>query len=154
MVDIKDKFWLISIVAGILGVITIFTPAWTYLGGGGTSIVWLWNMYVNNGVVDFIEVDTPLFALGLVSTIIIAIGTWLLLFAGILTKVKNREIFLLYLIGGILPIVGSIVYSAGAAVEYPTFWLVYDVNVAIILAFFAGGLGIFVGVMGLMEQRK
>lgn len=88
------------------------------------------------------------------ATILIAIGTGLLLFADILKKMKDREIDLLYLIGGILPIIGIVIFLAGSAVEYPNFWAGYYVNIASILPFFAGGLGIFAGIMGLMEKCK
>ena len=109
---------------------------------------------LKNENLQFIDLDEPLFYIGIVSTIIIAIGTCLLLLAGILTKLKNREINLLYLIGGILTTVGIITFVAGAAGVYGGFWTIYYVHVATILPFIAGGLGIAAGVIGMMEKRK
>jgi hypothetical protein len=153
-INIKENLWLISLVAGIIGIITIFTPAWTIFSGSNYSIGWLWNLYAYNGSVDFIPSDEPIYTLGLVATILIAIGTGVLLLGGILKKMKDREINLLYLIGGILPIIAIIIYLAGVEAEYPGWWNAYTINVAGILPFIAGGLGIFAGVMGIMEQRK
>ncbi|MHA1913771.1 MAG: hypothetical protein ACW986_02715 [Promethearchaeota archaeon] len=149
MISIKDKLWLFAIIAGILGIITLFTPAW----GLGNSIAWLWNLFVNNGVADFIDANEPIYTLGIVSTVIIIIGTVLTLLSGILAKLKDKEILILYIIGGALLITGIIVYMAGTAVEYPTFWRYYTVNVASILPYIGGALGIFAGVMGIMENR-
>ena len=154
MVDFKGNLWLISIVAGIIGVITIFTPAWGYLSGSENVAAWLWGLYINNGNVNFIDLDEPIVILGIISTLIIAIGTLPLLLGGILTKVKDREISLLYLVGGILPIIGIIVFLAGTESLYSGWWSYYIVHVGTILAFIAGGLGISAGVISIMENRK
>ncbi|MFX0003120.1 MAG: hypothetical protein ACFE9C_00170 [Candidatus Hodarchaeota archaeon] len=152
--NIKENLWVVSLVAGIIGVITLFIPAWGWTSGGSWSIVWLWNLYINDGNPNFIDLDEPLFAIGIVSTLIIAIGAVLLLFGGVFTKIKDREINLLYLIGGILTIVGIITFIAGAAGVYGGFWTIYYINVAGILPFIAGGLGIAAGVFGIIEKRK
>lgn len=152
--NIKENLWLLSIIAGILGVITIFTPAWSYIYGGDSGAGWLWGLYVENGEANFIPSDEPIVILGIVATIMIAIGTVLLLLGGILTKIKDREINLLYLVGGILPIIAAIIYIAGVAAEYSGWWTVYTINVASIFPFIAGGLGLVAGIMGLMEKRK
>jgi hypothetical protein len=152
--NIKENLWFFSLVAGIFGVITLFIPAWGWTSGGSWSIVWLWNLFINDGNPDFIDLDEPLFAIGIVSTIIIAIGAALLLLGGILTKIKDREINLLYLIGGILNIIGIITFVAGAEGVYGGFWTIYYIHVAGILPFIAGGLGLAAGIMGIMEKRK
>jgi hypothetical protein len=152
--NIKENLWYIALVAGILGVVTLLVPAWGWTTGVSYSIVWIWNLFINDGNVDFIDLDEPLFYIGIVSTIIIAIGTCLLLLGSILTKVKDREISLLYLIGGIVTTVGIITFVAGAAGVFGGFWTIYYVHVATILPFIAGGLGIAAGVIGIMEKRK
>jgi hypothetical protein len=153
-INIKENLWLISLVAAILGIITIFTPAWAIFSGGSYALGWLWNLYLYDGSVDFITSDEPIYNLGLVATILIAIGTGALLLGGILTKMKDREINLLYLIGGILPIIAIIIYIAGVEAKYPGWWGAYTINVAGILPFIFGGLGLCAGVLGIMERRK
>jgi hypothetical protein len=128
--------------------------AWGLTTGVSYSIAWLWNLYIYNGNPDFIDSNEPLFAIGIVSTIIIAIGAVILLIGGILTKVKDREINLLYLIGGIFSIVGIITYIAGAAGVYGNFWAYYYINIGGIFPFIAGGLGIAAGIICIMEERK
>ncbi len=152
--DIKEKLWLISIIAGILAVVTIFTPVWGIIEGSNFFIGWLWALTADNGGVDFIPLDEPIVSLGIVTTLIIAAGACLLLAGGILTKKKEREINLLYLIGGILSLVGIITFMAGVAGFYSGWWLYYTVHVGTILAFVGGGLGLAAGIIGIMESRK
>jgi hypothetical protein len=149
MINIKDKLWLLAIIAGVLGVVTLLTPAWGY----SNSFAWLWNLYVDEGEANFIPADEPLATLGIISTLIILVGTALTLLSGVLSKLRDKEILILYIIGGVLLLTGIIVYMAGTAVEYPTFWRYYNVNIASILPYIGGALGIFAGVMGIMENR-
>ena len=151
MVSIKENLWLVALIAGILGIITIFTPAWG--SASEEAIVWFWNLYVDNGRVDFLESGSPLYNLGITTTLIIVIGTALLLFMGLFAKIKEKRIDLLGIIGGALLIIGPIVFFAGAESEHPGFFPGYDINVALILPFIAGALGIFAGVMGIIENR-
>jgi hypothetical protein len=152
--DIKEKLWLIAIIAGILGVVTIFTPVWGYISGSNMGAGWLWALYVDDGVPSFIPFDEEIVPLGIVGTLIIAVGSCLLLVGGILTKKKDREINLLYLIGGILPLVGIITYMAGVAAFYPGWWTGYTVHIGTILPYIGGGLGLTAGIIGIMESRK
>jgi hypothetical protein len=152
--DIKEKLWLIAIVAGILGLVTIFTPVWGIVSGSNYAVGWLWPLYIESGEPSIIPLDEPLASLGLVATLIIAVGTCLLLVGGILTKKKDREINLLYLIGGVLLLTGIITFMAGTAAFYPYFWIGYSVHISAILAYIGGGLGLAAGIIGIMENRK
>ncbi|MFX1388627.1 MAG: hypothetical protein ACFE9Z_01020 [Promethearchaeota archaeon] len=151
---IKENLWIISIVAGILGVLTLFTPAWGDISGIEIELGWLWNLFVEGSYVGLIPLDEPIATFGILTTIMIIIGTSLLLLGGILKKLKDREINLLYLIGGILPLIAIIIYMVGVAVEYEGWWSYYTVSAGSILPFIAGGLGIAAGVFGLMQGRK
>ncbi|MFX0003119.1 MAG: hypothetical protein ACFE9C_00175 [Candidatus Hodarchaeota archaeon] len=151
---IKEKLWLISIIAGILGIITIFTPVWGYLYGSYFGAGWLWALYIENGEPSLIPFDEPIVPLGIATMLIIAVGACLLLVGGILAKKRDKGINLFYLIGGILPLVGIIIYMAGVASFYSGWWTFYSVHVGTILAYIAGGLGITAGVIGIMEKRK
>ena len=152
--DIKEKLWLISIIAGILGVVAIFTPVWGYISGSDIGAGWLWALYIENGEPGIIPFSEEIVPLGIVATLIIAAGACLLLAGGILTKKKDREINLLYLIGGILPLLGIITYMAGVAAFYPGWWTAYTVHIGTILPYISGGLGLTAGVIGIMEKRK
>lgn len=152
--DIKEKLWLIAIVAGTLGLVAIFTPVWGIMSGSDYAVGWLWPLYIESGEPGIIPLDEPLASLGLVATLIIAVGACLLLVGGILTKMKDREINLLYLIGGVLPLIGIITFMAGTAASYPYFWIAYSVHIGAILAYIAGGLGLTAGIIGIMESRK
>ncbi|MFX1376925.1 MAG: hypothetical protein ACFFA0_14060 [Promethearchaeota archaeon] len=151
MVDIKENLWLIAIVAGILGIITIFTPAWGY--SSYNAYIWFWNLVIEDGHVEFIDSDRPLYKIGIATTIILIIGTLILLFMGIFAKLKEKRYDILGIVGGILLIVAPIVFFAGAASEYYGFFDVYDVNIALFLPFFGGALGVLAGVMGILEKR-
>lgn len=151
MVNIKENLWLVALVAGILGIITIFVPAWAVFDSEVNF--WFWSMYIYNGEIDFIPTDEPLFTLGLVTTFIIIIGTAILLFMGLFAKLREKRFDILGIIGGVLLIIAPIVFFAGTEAEYTGYFEYYNVNVGLILPFIAGALGIFSGVMGIMEKR-
>jgi hypothetical protein len=152
--DIKENLWFVSLIAGILGVVSILTPAWGLLSGTSNIFVWLWNFAIINGTPLFLEPNQPLSNIGIVSTIIIVIGTVILLDASILTKVKDREINMLYLFGGIFSIVGITTFFTSTATIYNGFWLSYHIHITGIIPFIAGSLGITAGIIGLMGERK
>ena len=151
MVNTKENLWMVALLAGILGIITIFTPAWGSTSEG--ALFWFWNLYVDDGHVDFIESGSALYNLGIATTLILVIGTALLLFIGLFAKIKDRQFEILGIISGIILIIGPIVFFVGVESEYPGFLSGYDVNVALILPFIAGALGVFAGVMGIIENR-
>ena len=151
MVNTKENLWMVALLAGILGIITIFTPAWGSTSEG--ALFWFWNLYVDDGHVDFIESGSALYNLGIATTLILVIGTALLLFIGLFAKIKDRQFEILGIISGIILIIGPIVFFVGVESEYPGFFSGYDVNVALILPFIAGALGVFAGVMGIIENR-
>lgn len=152
--DIKEKLWLISIIAGILGLMAIVTPVWGYLSGSDNVAGWIFGLYLNNGSFNFISTDEPIVILGDYIAIAMIVGSVLLLIGGILSKRKERDINLLYLIGGILLLGGIIAFMAGTAAIYPVWWIYYFVHIGTILAYIGGALGLAAGVIGIMEKRK
>jgi hypothetical protein len=90
----------------------------------------------------------------MIATIMIIVGTVLTLISGILSKFKDKEILIMYIIGGALMITGIIIYMAGASIVYGPFWRYYIVSVGAIFPYIGGALGIFAGVMGIMENRS
>lgn len=134
----------------MLGIIAFFTPAWSV----GGSQVWLWNMYNDMGSIGFIDTDETIYYLGLVSTILLLIGFVILLVTGILSKLKERNFNIMWLVGGILSAISPIIYLAGGAAEYSGIWQYYTVSAALILPFIAAGFGIFAGIEGILLQRE
>jgi hypothetical protein len=150
MINIRDKLWLLAIIAGALGVISLLAPAWSL----GSAVGWLWNLYSESGEPGFVPPDEELFTLGMIATIMIIVGTVLTLISGILSKFKDKEILIMYIIGGALMITGIIIYMAGASIVYGPFWRYYIVSVGAIFPYIGGALGIFAGVIGIMENRS
>lgn len=151
MLKIKENLWKIAIIAGILGIISIFTP--TLYIDSESAFVWVWNLYVSNGSVDFVQVDEPLYNIGVVATIVLSLGTLITLSSGVISKVKDRDLNLVYLIGGILLLLGPIIYLAGITVEDKALWDYVEVNIGSILPFIAGAL-LLLGTGIVISKRK
>ena len=160
----KENLWLSALIGGVVGLIAFFTPAWSYSALlTEAAVVWLWNMtyYINdgkgvmNGQVVFIDPREAIFSLGIISALILIIGSVILLATAILGKRKSvRNFNILWLIGGILSIISPIIYLVGSVVYYSDFWTYYIVSAGLILPFIAGAFGLFAGITGILEQRE
>jgi hypothetical protein len=150
MVNIKEKLWIFALVGGVLGVIAFFTPAWSVSEG----MVWLWNFYTGPYGSGFIDTEEPIFTLGVISTIFLLVGFVVLLITAILSKLKNRNFNIIWLIGGILTAISPIIYLAGGAIEYSGIWQYYNVSSSLILPFIAAWFGIFAGIQGILKRRE
>ncbi|MFX1420400.1 MAG: hypothetical protein ACFE9N_15930 [Promethearchaeota archaeon] len=151
MVNIKENLWIILILAGILGIISIFTP--TLFISSEDASIWVWNLYVSSSYVGFVQTDEALYALGVAATVFIAIGTLITLASGIVSKVRAKSLNVFAIIGGVLLLIGPIVYLAGISVE-GGIWDYLSVNIGSILPFFAGGIAALVGVMGIVKRKS
>lgn len=151
MVNIKKNLWIIVILAGILGIVSLFTP--TLYISSENAFIWVWNLYVSSYFVGFVQTDEILFSLGVAATVFIAIGTLITLFSGIVSKVKNKRLNLFAIIGGVLILIGPIIYLGGISVE-ENVWDYLSVNIGSILPFFAGSIAILVGVMGIVKRKS
>jgi hypothetical protein len=151
LVKLKENLWIIVTVAGILGIISIFTP--TLYIDSDSAFVWVWNLYVSNGSVDFVQVDEPLYNIGVVATIVISIGTLITLSSGIISKLKDRDLNLVYLIGGVLLLIGPIIYLAGITVEDKALWDYIEVNIGSLLPFIAGALALLGSGIGISKRK-
>lgn len=152
MVNIKENLWIFVILAGILGIVSIFTPT-IYISSEDASI-WVWNLYVSSNIVDFVQTDEVLFDLGVAATVFITIGTLVTLFSGIVSKVKDKQLNLFAIIGGVLLLIGTIIYLGGITAEEENLWEYFTVNVGSILPFFAGGTAILGGVVGILKRKS
>jgi len=152
MVNIKENLWIFAILAGILGIVSLFTPT-IYISSEDASI-WVWNLYVSNYIVAFVQTDEILFTLGIAATVFIAIGTLVALFSGIFSKVKNKRLNLLAIIGGVLLLIGPIIYLGGITAGEENVWEYLTVNIGSILPFFAGSIAILEGVIGILKRKS
>lgn len=140
------------ILASILGIVSIFTPT-IYISSEDASI-WVWNLYVSNYFVGFVQTDEVLFTLGVAATTFILIGTLVTLFSGIVSKVKGRRLNLFTIIGGLLFLIGSIIYLGGITAEEENLWEYFSVNIGSILPFFAGSIAILTGIIGIIKRKS
>ncbi|MDX1798161.1 MAG: hypothetical protein R3255_05890 [Candidatus Lokiarchaeia archaeon] len=150
MVNLKENLWIILICAGILGIISLFTP--TLYISSETASIWVWNLYVSSSSVGFVQTEEILYTLGVIATSFLAIGTLITLFSGIILKVREKRLNLIALIGGILILIGPIIYLGGISAE-ANIWDYYSVNIGSILPFFAGGIALLIGLMGLIKRK-
>jgi hypothetical protein len=151
LVNIKENLWILVLLAGIMGVVSIFTPT-IYISSEDASI-WVWNLYVTRNDVGFIQTFEFVFNLGVAATLFITIGTLVTLFSGIVSKVKDKHLNLFAIIGGVLLLIGPIIYLGGITAEEENLWEYFTVNVGSILPFFAGGIAILGGVMGILKRK-
>jgi hypothetical protein len=151
MVNINKNLWIIVILAGILGIVSLFTP--TLSISSEDALIWVWNLYVSSSFVGFVQTDEILFGLGVAATIFIAIGTLITLFSGIVSKVKDKHLNLFAIIGGVLILIGPIIYLGGISVE-ESIWDYLSVNIGSILPFFAGIITILGGVIGIIKRKS
>jgi len=151
MVNINKNLWIIVLLAGILGIVSLFTP--TLSIGSEDAFIWVWNLYVSSSFVGFVQTDEILYSLGVAATVFIAIGTLITLFSGIASKVKNKRLNLIAIIGGVLILIGPIIYLGGISVE-ESIWDYLSVNIGSILPFFAGIITILGGVIGIIKRKS
>ena len=151
MVNIKENLWIFVILAGILGIISLFTP--TLYISSEDAFIWVWNLYVSSSFIGFIQTDEILFGLGVAATGFIAVGTLMTIFSGIVSKVKDKPLNLFAIIGGVLILIGPIIYLGGISVE-ENVWDYLSVNIGSILPFFAGVTAILGGLMGIVKRKS
>jgi hypothetical protein len=150
MVNIKQNLWIIVLLAGILGIVSLFTP--TLYISSEDAFIWVWNLYVSNSFIGFVQTEEILFNLGVTATTFIAIGTLITIFSGIISKVKIKRLNLFAIIGGILILIGSIIYLAGISIAEENAWDYFSVNIGSILSFSAGVISILGGVMDIIKR--
>ncbi|MFX1314320.1 MAG: hypothetical protein ACFE9T_00520 [Promethearchaeota archaeon] len=153
MVNFKGDFWLYTLIAGILGIITLLIPAFGIIEGNNYKFVWVWNLYILTEKTGFIQPDDPLFNIGIATTTLIITGTTILLLTGLIDYLKGKKFNLFKIIGGVLLLIAPIVYLVAIEVEYEGFfWDYFDIYVGTILPFIAGGIAILAGIMDLTHK--
>ncbi len=66
---------------------------------------------------------------------------------------KDKHLNLFAIIGGVLLLIGPIIYLEGITAEEENLWEYFTINVGSILPFFAGAIAILGGVMGILKRK-
>lgn len=82
--------------------------------------------------------------------IFIIIGTLVPLYSGIISKVKDKRLNLVIIIGGILLLIGPIIYL-NKIIDEEHIW---NFTVNFVLPFFAGGTAILGGILGVIKRKS
>lgn len=82
--------------------------------------------------------------------IFIIIGTLVPLYSGIISKVKDKRLNLVVIIGGILLLIGPIIYL-NKIIDEEHIW---NFTVNFFLPFFAGGTAILGGILGVIKRKS
>lgn len=136
----KKYFWLINLVAGLMGLTSAFLPSWGGEEGGNLISVWYWGFYF---ITEWNVMDEPAITIpGVVVAIILLVGAALILTSALLAKRKNDPKTILSLVGGILFIVAPILFLSTMAGLEATFWLEYFAGIGLILPFIGGSIAI------------
>ena len=136
----KKYFWLINLVAGLMGLISAFLPSWGGEEGGNLISVWYWGFYF---ITEWGTLDEPAITIpGVVVAIILLVGTALILSSALLAKRKNDPKTILSLIGGIVFLVAPILFLITMSGLEATFWLEYFAGIGLILPFICGSVAI------------
>ena len=152
MVNLKENIWLFLILGGILGIISLFTA--TLYISSEDALIWVWNLYISSYHVGFVQTDEILFTIGLISTAFITIGTLITLLSGIFSKVKNKPLNILAIIGGLLILISPIYYLVVISIVEENIWEYFSINIGSFLPFFAGAIPILVGVIDLVKRKS
>ncbi|MBY9013186.1 MAG: hypothetical protein KGD70_12505 [Candidatus Lokiarchaeota archaeon] len=132
----KKYFWLISLVSALLGIISVFVPAWGGIEGSNLISVWYWGFYFITG---WGSLDEPAITIpGVVVAILLLLGTALIFYSALSAKRKNEPKTKLSLIGGILFLVAPSLFMITMAGLQDTFWLEYFAGIGLILPYIGG----------------
>jgi hypothetical protein len=142
----RKNFWLINLVAAILGFVSVLTPSWGIISSEGTLGVFYFGAYFNaepSGIQwRFLDEEPQMLAPGIIAMLILLVGTALILTSALLSRSgKSKEI--LSLIGGIALVIAPISLVLGMLPVYIGFWAYYWLSVGGIIPFIAGAFAIF-----------
>lgn len=162
MQNAKSSIWLFPFFGSILTFIAIFTPSAYETEGTISRFIWLqgFGLAIGGGDAEFEylnPVDYPYYFIPGMITFLILLICNIILFIVSLTR-RRKEPTAVWLIMGILLIVGAIYYIAASEVAYriefesifnrESFWGKYEPGFAVIGPFLGGGLAIVGFIVG------
>jgi hypothetical protein len=142
----KKNFWLINLVAAVLGFISIIIPCWGLIISEGVVGAFYFGSYytIGSSGIEWRFLDEPgLLAPGNVAMILLIVGSALILVSALLSRKGGQSKAVLSLIGGIILILAPITLMIGMVIAYDEFWIYYMLSVGGIIPFIAGAFAIF-----------
>jgi len=117
----KIKFWTLTLLAAILVLIGLLTPAWVHISSGGLAGIWSWGLYFETNYTESILImynSVKYLIPGLIVTLLQLVALVMLIILAILMWKENANVTktrIISLISAILLIFGSIAFIMGAA---------------------------------------
>ncbi|MFX1391068.1 MAG: hypothetical protein ACFE9Z_13470 [Promethearchaeota archaeon] len=152
----KSKGYIVALIAGILGIIVLFTPIAFHESGLAESYIWMWGLYTWKPVLGdtsfYFSEDFEFLIWGLLTTLLILIATISLILTGKKASKRNKNYGFLWIICGLLFIGAPLVFYFGLSSEMPSwlsdlFWNIYSFHFAFYGSFIAGGLAILSAIL-------
>lgn len=150
----RNNGYILAIIAGIIGIISIIAPVAYHSSILGDSYVWMWGLssfkaLIGNTNYEFSD-NGDYLVWGLTATFLIIIATILLVSSGAKAHKRNRSAGGLWIFCGLLLIAAPIIYYVGLLNVYSDwavelFWDFYDFHFAFFGPFIAGTLAILGG---------
>jgi len=138
----------------VLAIISFVIPIWSVGFPNFSELGWVFNLYWDSTGINFVSVDSPLFGLGLLSTILAIASIVIFILSPILAKKKNVDKYFLSIIGGILIVYGFVIYSAGMDLAYVDWISIKRISIWGYLPLITGAIAIISGLISMIIKRK
>ncbi|MFX1375636.1 MAG: hypothetical protein ACFFA0_07475 [Promethearchaeota archaeon] len=150
----KKNGYILSFIAGIIGLISLITPIAYHEDAFSESYIWMWGLYTlkilaGSTEINFSE-DSDYLTWAMISTLLIVLATIILINTANKARRRKSDYSSIWIVCGIMLIAAPIVYYFGLSEEIPTwltdlFWDYYDFHFAFFGPIIAGVLAILGG---------
>ena len=138
----------------VLAIISFIIPIWSVGFPNFSELGWVFNIYWDSTGINFVSVDSPLFGLGLLSTILAIASIVVFILSPILAKKKSKDKYFLRIIGGILITYGFVIFSAGMDLAFVDWISTKVISIWGYLPLITGGIAIISGLIYMIVKRK
>ena len=138
----------------VLAIISFVIPIWSVGFPSFSDLGWVFNMYWDSTGINFVSVDSPLFGLGILSTILAIASVVVFILSPILAKKKNMDKYFLRIIGGILITYGFVIFSAGMDLAFVDWMSTKAISIWGYLPLITGAIAIISGLISMIIKRK
>ncbi len=138
----------------VLAIISLVIPIWSVGFPNFSELGWVFNMYWTTTGMNFVSADSPLFGLGLFSTILAIASIIIFILSPILAKKKNIDKYFLRIIGGILITYGFVIFSAGMDLANWGWMSTKVISIWGYLPLITGAIAIISGLISMIIKRK
>lgn len=138
----------------VLAIISLVIPIWSVGFPNFSELGWVFNMYWTTTGMNFVSADSPLFGLGLFSTILAIASIIIFILSPILAKKKNIDKYFLRIIGGILITYGFVIFSTGMDLANWGWMSTKVISIWGYLPLITGAIAIISGLISMIIKRK